>query len=83
MHELFTREEEIRRQNIVLTTLHETALGLMSRMDLNDVLKMIVSSATDLVGTEHGYINLIDEEKGVYERKIGFGYYVAGYRTTR
>ena len=31
VHELFTREEEIRRQNIVLRTLHETALGLMSR----------------------------------------------------
>ena len=40
------------------------------------MLKMIVASATSIVGTEHGYINLFNEEKGVYERKIGFGYYV-------
>jgi len=73
--ELFDREEEIRRQNIVLTALHETTLGLMHRLDLNDVLKMIISSATNLLGTEHGYINLMDEAKGVFERKIGLGYY--------
>jgi len=74
--ELFAREEEIRRQNLVLTTLHKTTLGLMSRLDLNDVLKMIISSATDLLGTEHGYINLLDEAKGVFTRKIGLGYYL-------
>ena len=75
MDELFAREEEIRRQNIVLTTLHETTLGLMSRLDLNDVLKMIISSATDLLGTQHGYISLINKAKSAFIRKIGLGYY--------
>ncbi|MDR3588418.1 MAG: GAF domain-containing protein [Negativicutes bacterium] len=75
LHELFAREEEIRRQNVVLTTLHETTLGLVSRQELNDVLQLIVSGAASLVGTTHGYINLFDEARGVYIRKIGLGYY--------
>ena len=77
LDELWAREEEIRRQNIVLTTLHETTLGLMSRLDLNDVLNMIVSTATDLLGTQHGYISLVNEAKGTFERKIGLGCYAA------
>ena len=59
----------------MLKALHETALGLMRRLDLHDVLKVIVTGATDLIGTPHGHISLLDEERGVFERKIGVGYY--------
>ncbi|MDR3588781.1 MAG: diguanylate cyclase [Negativicutes bacterium] len=72
---VLAREEEIDRQNVVLTSLHETALGLMQRLELSDLLRTIAVAATELVGTEHGYISLVIEEKGVFERKIGLGCY--------
>jgi diguanylate cyclase (GGDEF)-like protein/PAS domain S-box-containing protein len=73
--ELLVREETIRHQNIILTSLHKTAIGLMQRLDMNDVLTMILASITDLVETPHGYISLVEEAKGIFSRKIGLGYY--------
>ncbi len=73
--ELTAREEAIDRQNIVLSSLHETALQLMEKPKLNDVLKFIVFSATELLGTPHGVIRLVDEEKGIFCNEIGLGHY--------
>ncbi|KYZ75850.1 hypothetical protein AXX12_11685 [Anaerosporomusa subterranea] len=73
--ELLRREEDIRRQNSILTSLHETAMGLMKRVALKDVLTAIVSHANDLIGTSHGFINILDAEQGVFERKVGLGHY--------
>ncbi|MDR3563963.1 MAG: diguanylate cyclase [Negativicutes bacterium] len=68
-------EEEIRKQNAVLASLHQMALGLMHRLELAEVLTSIVGSATELLETPHGYIGLIDEERGLFDRMIGLGYY--------
>ncbi|MBP2626046.1 MAG: diguanylate cyclase with and sensor [Firmicutes bacterium] len=73
LDELVTKDKEIRRQNIILNSLHETALGLMNRFDLDEVLKIIVSRATQLLGTPDGYINQVDEEEGVFVRKVAVG----------
>lgn len=73
--ELLAREAEIQRQNVILTSLHETAKGLMQRLDVNEVLAAIVSNAAELIGTSHGFINILDEKQAVFERKIGLGYY--------
>lgn len=73
LDELLTREAAIRRQNIILALLHDTALGLMQRLDSDEVLKMIVSSATKLLGTPDGFINLVDEAKGVFVREVALG----------
>ncbi len=70
-----------RRQNEYLAALHETTLGLMSRLDLNDLLEALVTRAGQLVGTPHGYIYLIEpldpapSQAGsvVLERKVGVG----------
>lgn len=51
-------EQILRDQNAYLTALHETTLGLMSRLDLEDLLEQIVARAAALVGTEHGYVFL-------------------------
>ncbi|MCE5284964.1 MAG: GAF domain-containing protein [Pelosinus sp.] len=73
--ELFINEGKIHHQNQILNSLHDISLSLMNRLDLNDTLKMVVDSATKLVNTEHGFIYLIDEESGLFERKIGQGIY--------
>lgn len=72
---ILAREEEIHRQNVVLASLHQTALGMMQRLEIKDLLKMVAAGATELVGTEHGYISLVDEAQGIFERKIGVGVY--------
>lgn len=64
-------EEALRRQNEYLATLHEIALTLMQRLDLDDLLQSIISRAAQLTSTHHGYIFL--KEDAVIQLKIGIG----------
>src|SRR5581483_1641664 len=52
-------EEQLRRQNEYQAALHETALGLINRLDVADVLSAIVSRFTTVLGGDHGYIDLV------------------------
>src|SRR5581483_10575707 len=56
-------EQVLREQNAFLNALHETALGLMSRLDLEDLLEQIITRAAALVGTEHGYVFLLSPNR--------------------
>ncbi|HEY3307964.1 MAG TPA: ATP-binding protein [Desulfuromonadaceae bacterium] len=53
-------ESAIHRQNEYLLALHKTTLGLISRLDINNLLKDIITRAASLMNTEHGYIYLLD-----------------------
>ncbi|MCP4544549.1 MAG: response regulator [Chloroflexi bacterium] len=53
-------EEQVHRQNEYLAALHETALGLIGRLDLNDLLQALIIRAGQLVGASHGYIQLVE-----------------------
>lgn len=66
-------EETLRRQNEYLAALHETALGLMSRLDLKDLLENLVVRAGQLLGTPHGFIYLAVPGEAELERKVGVG----------
>lgn len=70
--DLTTAEDQL-RQNEYFAALHETALGLISRLDLQDLLKAIVTRAGQLVGTSHGLIYLVDPEQHEIEAKVGVG----------
>lgn len=74
--EAIASEAETLQKNMVLTSLHETTMGLMKSLDMNTVLTAIVSRATELIGTAHGFISIVDEKQGYFERKIGLGHYV-------
>ncbi len=78
LDELLSREQEIQKKNLVINSLNETALGLMNRLDSSELVKDIVVSAAKLIGTSHGYICLIDEEKGISKNFIGTGVYEQG-----
>ncbi len=73
--EAVAKETKILHQHTILTALHETALGLMNRLDMHDVLSAIISHAAGLVGTPHGFINILDENQGIYEIRVGLGHY--------
>jgi PAS domain S-box-containing protein len=57
-----TRAEALlHRQNEYLRTLHETTLGLISRLEVSSLLQTIVTRAGNLVGTEHCFVYLIND----------------------
>jgi PAS domain S-box-containing protein len=71
-------EEELRQQNEYLAALHETTLGLLSRLDLADLLEALITRAAQLLGTEHGFVYLVEPDisspgERVIDRKVGIG----------
>ncbi|MFC1975805.1 histidine kinase dimerization/phospho-acceptor domain-containing protein [Chloroflexota bacterium] len=85
MEELLQRLEEKvtteQKLNEYLAALHETTLGLISHLDLNQLLKTLVSRAGQLLGTPHGFVFLVESpesdqdrvENTVIECKVGLG----------
>ncbi|MCX5819457.1 MAG: PAS domain S-box protein, partial [Deltaproteobacteria bacterium] len=75
-------ERMLQRQNVYLESLNETALGLMSRMDLADLLRAIIVRGTRFVGAEEGWICIYESQDGGFEYKaaIGKGEYRIGKR---
>ncbi len=68
-------EETMRQQNAYLTALHDTTLGLMRRLDLEELLQNIIARAGELIGTEHGYVHLIEPNGQALRMRVGIGLY--------
>ena len=66
-------EEILREQKEYLAALHETILGVMNRLELNDLLEALLTRAGQLLGTSNGYIYLIAPGGEELERKVGVG----------
>ncbi|MBI1879740.1 MAG: GAF domain-containing protein, partial [Chloroflexi bacterium] len=66
-------EAALQQQNEYLAALHETTLGLISRLDLNELLQALVTRAGQLLGTPHGFIFLLEAGEGEIEQEIGVG----------
>jgi signal transduction histidine kinase/DNA-binding response OmpR family regulator/PAS domain-containing protein len=75
-------EERLQQQNEYLAALHETTLGLISRLDRNELLQALVTRAGQLLGTPHGFIFLLEAGEGEIEQEIGVGIFASavGYR---
>jgi PAS domain S-box-containing protein len=66
-------EEALQRQKEYLAALHETTLGLINRLNLQDLLQTLISRAGQLLGTAHGFIYQVDPEKLLLECRVGVG----------
>lgn len=66
-------QDEIQRQNVYLTTLNETALALMNRLDVDDLLNNIIMRAAQMAHTEHGNIYLAELSAQRLEMRTGIG----------
>ncbi|MHB8066352.1 MAG: response regulator [Desulfobaccales bacterium] len=66
-------QEALHRQKEYLAALHETTLGLINRLQLQDLLQALISRAVQLLGTEHGFIFLVNPEKNLLECRVGVG----------
>ncbi len=66
-------EDSLKQHNAYLMALHETTLGLIKRLNIEELLKAIVDRAGKLVGTVEGYIFLHDPETDELVIKVGTG----------
>jgi len=70
--ELSQQDTALRNQNEILLALQETTFDLHSSLDLNVVLYNIVERACKLLGTTHGYLDIL-RESGELEPVVGVG----------
>jgi PAS domain S-box-containing protein len=69
-------DQQLHSQNEYLQALHDTTLGLITRQNVTSVLQAIVTRSGKLVGTEHGFLYLVNADatelnmvyqSGIYE----------------
>jgi len=65
----------LRRQNEYLAALHETSLGLIDRLDQEELLEAVLQRAALLTDTAHGYIYLLEADAGVMQMRVGMGFF--------
>jgi PAS domain S-box-containing protein len=68
-------EGEIRRQNEYLAALHKTTLGVVSRLDVTELLETLVERAVSLVNASFGFVDLVKPEADELEVTVGTGWY--------
>ncbi len=66
-------ERSLQQRNAYLSALHETALSLMRRLDIEALLRSIIERAVELVHAEHGYVYLLRPEMDALEMRVGVG----------
>jgi len=60
-------------QNEYLAALHETTLGLISRLDVTELLQALITRAGQLLNAPHGFILLLEPGQTEMECKVGVG----------
>ena len=68
-------EEVFHRQNDSLKALHDTSLGLIAKLDKEELLENILERAASLSGTMHGYIYLLEPDGMQMQMKVGMGFF--------
>jgi len=65
--------DTLARRNDLLAALQETMLELVSRLDLDALLQNIVKRAARLMGASAGFLDLVNDETGQLEPRVGLG----------
>ena len=68
-------EEAFHRQKASLEALHETSLGLIEKLDQEELLESILERAASLTDTAHGYIFLQEPGEEYLEVQVGMGFF--------
>ena len=71
------RTEELRLQNAELGALHETTLGVMHRLDVDDLLRELLARACELLGTTSGYLYIRNQDADELENRVATGAFEA------
>lgn len=73
MHQAETSANVLEQQNKYLATLHETALGLISHLDVTELLETVITRAGELLQAPHGFLDLLEQDENVLVCKVGVG----------
>ena len=68
---------DLERRNSELEALHATTLELLDRLDVGSTLERIVAQAGELLGSDNGYLYLVDRKTDELEVAIGRGLFAA------
>lgn len=68
-------EQAVQRHNEYLAVLHETALGLIDKLDTQELLQTILERAMVLTGTRDGYFYLPSPDGQCMEMQVGMGFF--------
>ena len=66
-------EQELLQRNVYLEALQKTTEDLLSQLELDTLLEKIVQRASQLMGTDLGFLDLVDENAGKFVPKVGVG----------
>lgn len=85
VRDITEREETAKqeaRQRVILESLHDLAVGLLQRHELQEVITSILQHVCQLFETEDSYFYMLAQEPGMIEIKAGCGNYVdkIGYK---
>ncbi|MGD9404984.1 MAG: GAF domain-containing protein [Anaerolineae bacterium] len=67
--------EQARRQSEYLAALHETTLGVVSQLDIGELLETLVERAVGLVDASFGFVDLVKPKEDELEFTVGTGWY--------
>ncbi len=67
------RTDELAKQNIELEALNETSVGIMQRLDLEELLAEVVERAGEMLRTPHGYVYLETPDGDEIEARVAVG----------
>jgi PAS domain S-box-containing protein len=73
LQERLRADEKIQVQAQYLTALHETALGLINRLELNPLFESILTRASELLDTPHVGIDLLLPDESALRQELGYG----------
>jgi two-component system sensor kinase FixL len=76
LKERLRAEERLQKQAEYLTALHETALGLVNRLELKPLLESILTRASELLETPHVALNLVLPDESALKQELGYGLFV-------
>lgn len=72
-NEILQSNKRINTQNLILSTLQETAIGIANQLDMAALLDEIIRRATEIAETPHGFISLVDKNREFITLKVGTG----------
>jgi diguanylate cyclase (GGDEF)-like protein/PAS domain S-box-containing protein len=75
-------EARLREQGRYLLALHSTALSIIDRLDITELLQSIVENASSLLNAPHGYIALSLPEENILSTRVGTGIFRRRIGTT-
>lgn len=77
LRERLRAEEKLQLQAKYLTALHETALGLVNRLELKPLLESILERASELLDTPHVGIDLLTPDETLLRQELGKGVFLS------